>query len=102
MYFAVMGIMARETLAELKGRFSELWSEIWPILAATAAMAAAVLLLRGLGFTGQSETPWVGLVLLSASGAVAYSAALLAVGSPVIGEVAEVAGWIFRRHNVER
>jgi teichuronic acid exporter len=100
-YCAVMTIMARETLAELKGSFSDLWSNTWPILAATAAMVAVVLLLREIVLVGRPETPWVGLVLLSVSGAATYGAALFAVGSPVIGEGAEVAGWILRRRDAD-
>ncbi len=100
-YCVVMAIMAKEALAEIKGSFSQLWSEIWPILAATAAMAAVVLLLREFAFVGRTQTPLIGLLLLSASGATAYLAALLAMGSPVIGEGAEVAGWILRRRSAD-
>jgi O-antigen/teichoic acid export membrane protein len=95
-YCAVMAIMAKEALAEIKGSFSELWSEIWPILAAATAMAAVVLLLREFAFAGLTHTPLIGLLLLSASGAATYFTALLAMSSPVIGEGVEIAGWILR------
>jgi PST family polysaccharide transporter len=100
-YCAVMAVMAREALAEIKGSFSELWSETWPTLAATAAMAAVVLLLREFAFAGPMGAPLVGLILLSASGAATYFTVLLAMGSPVIGEGAEVAGWILRRRGAD-
>jgi O-antigen/teichoic acid export membrane protein len=100
-YCAVMAFMAKETLAEMKGSFYELWSEIWPILAATAAMAVVVLLLREFALAGRPEPGWVGLILLSISGAVTYGAALFAIGSPVIGEGAEVAGWILRGRSAD-
>jgi len=99
-YCAVMSVMAREALAELKGGFSELWLQIWPILAATAAMAAVVLLLREFILAGGSDSPLIGLILLSAGGAVTYGAVLFAIGSPVISEGIEVIGWILRRHVV--
>lgn len=99
-YCGLMAIMTKETLAELKGSFSELWSETWPIVAATAAMAAVVLLLRQINF-GRPEPPIVGLLLLSASGAATYAAVLFTVGRSVIGEGAEVVGWILRRHGVD-
>jgi hypothetical protein len=83
------------------GGFAELWSQIWPILAATAAMAAAVLLLQEFALAGQVGPAWVRLVLLSVSGALTYGAALLATGSPVIGEGIEVVGWILRRRNAD-
>ena len=54
-----------------KGRPSGFWSKIWPTLAATAAMTALVLR-REFAFARRSETPLVGLVLLSASGAATY------------------------------
>jgi O-antigen/teichoic acid export membrane protein len=38
-YCGLMAILTKKVLAELKGSFLELWSETWPILAATAAMA---------------------------------------------------------------
>ena len=100
-YCAVMTIMAKEALAELNGGFSEVWSATWPILAATAAMAAVVLLMREFALAGRPDPPWVGLVLLSASGAVTYGAALFAIGSPVISEGAEVVGWILGRHSAD-
>jgi len=85
----------------MKGSFSELWSEIWPILAAATAMAAVVLLLREFAFAGLTHTPLIGLLLLSACGAAAYLTDLLAMGSPVIGEGAQVAGWILRRRGAD-
>jgi hypothetical protein len=96
-----MVILTKEALAELKGGFLELWSETWPVLAATAAVAAVVLLLREITFPGPSESPLVELILLSASGAVTYLGALLVVGRTVIAEGAEIVGWIFRRHRVD-
>jgi O-antigen/teichoic acid export membrane protein len=100
-YCAVMAVMAKEALAEIKGGFAELWSQIWPILAATAAMAAVVLLLREFALAGRAEPAWVRLVFLSVSGATTYGAALFAIGSPVIGEGVEVVGWILRRRNAD-
>ena len=89
-----MIIMTKEVLAELQGSFSDLWSEIWPILTATAAMTAAVLLLREIIFAGRTEPPLVELILLSVTGVVTYLGALFALGRTVIGEGAEVVGWI--------
>jgi O-antigen/teichoic acid export membrane protein len=96
-YCTVMAIMAKEALAEMNASISDLWSEIWPILGATAIMGAVVVLVRQLALVGQSTPAWVGLVLLSTSGAVTYGAALLVIGRSVIGEGAEVARWILRR-----
>jgi O-antigen/teichoic acid export membrane protein len=96
-YCAVMTVMVREALAEMKAELSELWSALWPILAATALMAGMVLLLREFALEGRSDPPAVRLLFLSASGAIAYGAALFAIGSPVITESAEVLGWILRR-----
>lgn len=100
-YCAVMLFMAREALAELKGGFSELWSQIWAILAAAAAMAAVVLMLRELALVEGLESAVIRLVFLSVSGAVIYGAVLFALGSPVIAEGIEVAGWILRRHRAK-
>jgi len=100
-YCAVMAMMAKEALAEVKGSFHELWSETWPILAATAAMAAVVLLLREFVFSSRPEPAWIKLVALSITGTATYAAALFAIGSPVIGEGAEVAGWIMRRRSAD-
>jgi O-antigen/teichoic acid export membrane protein len=98
-YCAVMAIMAKEALTEIKGSFSQLWREIWPILTATAAMAAAVMLLRAFSIPAPTEAPLVGLIVLSASGAATYFIVLWAIGSPVIGEGIEVIGWILRRRS---
>jgi teichuronic acid exporter len=100
-YCAVMAIMAKEALAEMGATISELWSEIWPILGATAVMAAVVLLVREFDLVGQSTPAWVSLVLVSMCGAVAYVTALLVIGRSVIGESAEVARWILRRRRAD-
>jgi hypothetical protein len=89
-YCGLITIVTKEALAELKGRFSELWFETWPILAATAAMAALVLLLREITFAGQTESPLIELILLSVTGAMTYLSALFGLGRTVIGEGVEV------------
>jgi O-antigen/teichoic acid export membrane protein len=100
-YCGLTAIVTKEALAELKSSFSEVWSEIWPMLAATAAMAAVVLLLREIIFAGRTEPPLVELTLITVTGAVTYLGALFALGRTVIGEGAEVLGWMLRRHHVD-
>ena len=56
-------------------------------------------MLRGLPLAGRAQSSFVGLILFSVSGAIAYGAALFAIGSPVIHEGAEVVSSILgRRH----
>ena len=90
--------MAREALADLKARFSGLWSQTWPIMAATEATIVVVLLVGDFAAPAQSDAPLLRLVLLSIGGAVIYCALLNAIGSPAIGDGVDVAGWILRRH----
>ena len=94
-YGGLMVIITKEVLAELEGSFSELWCQTWPILAATAAMAALVLLLREITF-GMLPEP-LKLILLPVGGALTYLGALFMLGRTVIGEIAEVIGWALRR-----
>src|SRR5271166_4138310 len=96
-YCGLVTIVTREALAELNGSFSELWSETWPILGATAAMAAFVLLLREITFAEHTESPLIELILLSVTGAATYLGALFALGRTLIGEGVEVVSWILRR-----
>ena len=100
-YGAFTAVMAKETLAELKGGISELWAQTWPLVAAAAAMAVAVLLLQEF-LPGLALPPFSALILLAASGAVTYGVALLAVGTPVIRDGIEVAGWVLGRYRVDR
>jgi len=101
-YCGLVAILTKEALVEFRGSFSELWLQTWPMLAATAVMAVFVLLLRQLALAAWSE-PWiVGLVLLSIGGAASYGIALLAVGTPVIRDAIEVAGWILGRYRTDR
>jgi teichuronic acid exporter len=100
-YCALTAIVTKEALAELNGSFSELWSETWPILVATTAMAAVVLLLREIIFAGRTEPPLVELTLLTVTGVVTYFGALFVFGRTVISEGVEVLGWILRRHGVD-
>jgi len=99
-YCAVMVILARETLLELRAKFSEIWSQTRPIMVATMAMIAIVLLVGELVAATPLDAPSIRLVLLSAVGAVSYGAVLFLIGSPVVGESAEVVGWILRRRSV--
>ena len=64
-------------------------------------MASVVLLLQEFVLARRPESPLVELILLSVSGAVTYGGVLFAVGRTVIGEGAEVVGWILRRHGVD-
>jgi O-antigen/teichoic acid export membrane protein len=98
-YCGVMAITAGKALGELRGNFVELWYETWPLLVATAAMAGVVLLFRNLVLTGQSDQPIVDIIVLSVSGALTYAASLFSLGSPVVGEMIEIAGWILRRRS---
>jgi O-antigen/teichoic acid export membrane protein len=94
LYCGLMIIMTREVLVELHGSFWDIWSETWPIVAATVAMGAAVLLLRQIMFSGRTEPQFLELILLSVTGVVTYLGALFAFGRTMIGEGAEVVGWI--------
>ena len=97
-YAVFIAILVKNVMVELEGRFSQLWSQIGPILAATAAMTAVVLLFR---VVVRAEPAFFQLVLLSVSGAEAHAAALYALGSPVIREGAEVVGWIVGRRRAD-
>lgn len=99
-YCLVMTIMAREALRELRAGLADLWRETWPILAATAAMAAVVVIARQLVWVQEITSPMAALILFCAIGMAAYGAALFAIGGPVIGDGAEVLGWILRRGRV--
>jgi O-antigen/teichoic acid export membrane protein len=79
-YFGLTGIMTKEVLAELDQRFSKLWFQIWPIVTATAAMAAVVFLLQESIFARRTASPLDELILLSVSGAVTYFGALSVFG----------------------
>jgi len=100
-YCAVMVLLAREALAELKATFSELWSQTWPIIAATAVMIVVVVLVGEAAASAQLDAPLLRLVLLSTVGAVSYGVVLLMIGSPVVGESVEVVGWILRRRSAD-
>jgi O-antigen/teichoic acid export membrane protein len=94
-YCAIMGFMAKAALTEMKTGFRELFSKIWPILAAGAAMVPVVILTRQL--TGEEGSALMRLILLSASGAATYFTCLAAIGRPIIAESTQVLGWILRR-----
>jgi hypothetical protein len=100
-YCAVMAVMAREALTEMEAEFSELWTCLWPIMAATVLMAMTVLLVQQFALAERPDPPLVRLLFLSASGAIVYGATLFAIGSPVISEGAEVLGWILRRRRAD-
>lgn len=96
-YFVIMSFMARRALAELSGTISELFSQIWPILIAVAAMVPTIAIMREFGPLRQNTSEFVQLILLTATGGVAYVVALFAIGRPILKEAAEVVGWIICR-----
>src|SRR5262249_59184011 len=61
-YCGLVAIVTKEAFAELNSSFSELWSETWPILAATAAMASVVIPLREIISAGPTQQPLAGLL----------------------------------------
>jgi teichuronic acid exporter len=101
-YCAVMAFMAKQALAEIGVGFTDFWTVLRPIVTATAIMAATVLLLREFALAGGPDSPVLRLMILSASGAVAYGAALLTIGGPVIDEGIEVLGWMLGRRSTSR
>lgn len=82
-------------------KFSQLWNEIWPILAGTVVMAVVVLLVHQFAFAERTESALIELVielvLLSVRCAATYYIVLWATGSPIMGDAVEVADWILRR-----
>jgi hypothetical protein len=61
-----------------------------------------VLLLREIIFAGRTEPPLVELILLSVTGVATYLGVLFALRKTVIGEGAEVLGWMLpRRHGLD-
>jgi O-antigen/teichoic acid export membrane protein len=100
-YCGVIAITAGKALTELESSFSELWFETWPIVVATAAMTAVVFLSKEFVLAGRPETQIVDLIVLSVSGAVTYGVVLFSLGGPVIGEGADVVGWIIRGHSAD-
>ena len=101
-YCAVMIFLAKGALVELKGKFSEIWSQTWAIMAATAAMTVVVLIFGELTARMQVvDSPLVRLALFSFAGAATYGTTLFAIGSRVISKGAEVLGWILRPRRAE-
>ncbi len=100
-YCGLTAIVTKETLAELNGRFLELWSETWPIMAATGLMVVVILLLQEMVPAGLHDFPLIELILFSLTGIVSYLGALFVLGRTVVSECAEVVGWMLRRHRLD-
>jgi hypothetical protein len=64
-------------------------------------MTVVVLILGELASAAQVSSPLIRLVLFSTAGAATYCAVLFAIGSPVISESIEVAGWVLGRHRTD-
>jgi O-antigen/teichoic acid export membrane protein len=95
-YCALAMVMIKSTLRQLKGGFLSLWLELWPVLAATTAMAGMVLLLRVFVFADLPRSAISKLILLSLSGALTYVLVLLILGRGVVADGLQVVGWIRR------
>jgi len=98
-YPAILTTMAREAIRSLGLSLELLWAQLWPPIAATAAMVASVLLVRWAPPSWPHQITWMYLALLVLVGAGTYGAALLACGGPIRREMKEVAGWLLHRDN---
>jgi O-antigen/teichoic acid export membrane protein len=96
-YPLVLTILARETFRAIDVSLEMIWAQLWPPIAATAVMAASVLVVSGGMSSWRNDLTPARLVLMVSVGAATYGATLLACGGPVRGEIQEAAGWLFRR-----
>jgi O-antigen/teichoic acid export membrane protein len=96
-YPIVMAWMARQGLQELELHWTAVWVQLRPVMDAALVMAVAVVAARWALPASEAADRLLRLGLTTGLGAVVYGAAIVWRGGPVVGEIAEVAGWLLRR-----
>ena len=95
-YGITMTVMAKTALEEVGSGFAEVFSELRPILIATASMTLVLALTYGaVGVVG--VTPLIHLLLIVPLGATVFGSVLLATRSTVATELLELFGWLTGR-----
>jgi O-antigen/teichoic acid export membrane protein len=89
--------MARETLMELRIDRNVFWQQLGPVFRSALVMALSVVVVRAMLPGSDWLTSVVRFGLASSVGALVYGIAIFWRGGPLIGEIAEVAGWLFPR-----
>lgn len=101
-YPGIMMMMAHEALKEVSVTWRHLWRSVWPVFAATLAMAVVILVLKH----GLSEWPVAfGVAKLSMTvlaGCLVYSGFLFSIDRQMWREVREIASWMLLRSPVKR
>jgi O-antigen/teichoic acid export membrane protein len=96
-YPIVMAWMAREVLRELELPWTTLWEQVRPVTDAALVMAAAVVATRWALPASDPAERLLRLGLTAGLGAAVYGATIMWRAGPVVGEIAQVAGWLLRR-----
>lgn len=96
-YPILMAWMVREGLRELELRWTTLWEQLRPVTDAALVMAVVVVAARWALPASDAAERLLRLGLAAGLGGVVYGAAIVWRGGPVVGEIAEVAGWLLRR-----
>lgn len=96
-YPFIMAWMAQEALKELEISWKTIWVQLRSVVRATLVMAAVVVVVHWTFPASDLMERLARLVLASGVGALAYGLVILSSGGLLVREIAEVAGWIFRR-----
>lgn len=89
--------MAREGLREIETDWRTLWNELQPVVTASLLMAASVVGVRFAVAGVEPFTVFLRVGLSVGTGAAVYVVALRWRGPRLVGELMEVAGWLFPR-----
>jgi len=95
-YPVIMVRMAREALRELEIGWKTLWRQVWPAMWVTLVMAGVVIAIRWVMPGSDFVERVMRLALTSGIGALVYGFGIFWMNDLVVGELAEVAGWILR------
>jgi O-antigen/teichoic acid export membrane protein len=88
--------ITREATRELDLRWSILWVQIRGPVAASVAMSAVLLAVRGLLWSPDLATSWIRVLAGTAVGAMTYGVVLWFASPHTLLELAEVTRWVFR------
>jgi O-antigen/teichoic acid export membrane protein len=97
-YPLLMTCMAREALRELEITWRVILLQVKPILKAIFIMGVVVIVIRYLMPGSNTFEQLVRLGVASTVGAITYGLVILWQGDVIVNEIAEVLGWLIRRH----
>jgi O-antigen/teichoic acid export membrane protein len=96
-YPIFVALLAREGLRQIETRYATFWRHLRPVAAGVLPMIACMLIVQWAMPNSDFVERLTRLALTAGLGGLVYALAILWLGGPLVGEIAQIAGWLLPR-----